>query len=132
MANTQPTKTENESESRAATLGASTKSRQKGNTQPDALRTSFETTTADTQSGSTKTWTNAALAELLSKAGLVAGALADFQAAGGLVAVKNIEVKTPSGTTFTATRLYLVAEGASLSVQKTADGLDFNLVAVEA
>jgi hypothetical protein len=61
----------------------------------------------------------------------VAGALADFQAAGGLVAVKNVEYTTPSGSVFTATRLYLVAEGASLKVQQTADGLDFSLVAAE-
>jgi hypothetical protein len=61
----------------------------------------------------------------------VAGALADFQAAGGLVAVKNIEYKSPGGSTFTATKLYLVAEGANLTVQATADGLDFNLVAVD-
>lgn len=69
--------------------------------------------------------------ELRLKAGLVAGALADFQAAGGLVAVKNVEYTSPSGSKLTATRLILVAEGASLSLQMTADGLDFNLVAEE-
>ena len=58
----------------------------------------------------------------------MAGALADFQAAGGLVAVKNIEYKTPSGT-FTATRLLLVADGANLKVRSTADGLDFQVEA---
>ncbi len=57
----------------------------------------------------------------------MAGALADFQAAGGLVAVKSIEYKTPSGRRFTATKLYLVAEGANLKVQKTVDGLDFSV-----
>lgn len=67
------------------------------------------------------------LEELAEKASIVAGALADFQAAGGLVAVKNVEIKTPSGSVFTATRLYLVVEGASLKVQKTVDGLDFTL-----
>jgi hypothetical protein len=40
-----------------------------------------------------------------------------------------MEYKTPSGRTFSATKLYLVVEGASLKVQKTADGLDFSLVA---
>jgi hypothetical protein len=131
MENTQPTKTENENESKAATLDASTKSRQKDTMPLGASKISSETMTAATPNGSTKTWTNAALAELESKAGLVAGALADFQAAGGLVAVKNIEYTTPSGSVFTATKLYLVAEGAHLKVQKTADGLDFSLVAAE-
>ncbi len=92
---------------------------------------SSQSTTADTPKGSKKTWKSAELAELLSKAGLVAGALADFQAAGGLVAVKNIEYKSASGSTFTATKLYLVAEGASLSVHRTTDGLDFSLVAAD-
>jgi len=71
------------------------------------------------------------LGELAEKASILAGALADFQAAGGLVAVKNVEYKTPSGRTFTATKLYLVAEGANLKVQKTADGLDFSLSEIE-
>lgn len=90
---------------------------------------SLPTTNAGTPSGSKKTWTNAELDELRRKAGLVAGALADFQAAGGLVAVKNIEYTSPSGSKLTATRLILVAEGASLKVSMTADGLDFDLVA---
>jgi hypothetical protein len=72
-----------------------------------------------------------ALEELAEKASILAGALADFQAAGGLVSVKDIEYKTPSGRTFTATKLYLVAEGVSLKVQKTADGLDFIISEVE-
>jgi hypothetical protein len=69
------------------------------------------------------------LDELRTKAGLVAGALADFQAAGGLVAVKNVEYTSPSGSKLTATRLYLVAEGLSLVAVSTTDGIDFNLVA---
>jgi hypothetical protein len=69
------------------------------------------------------------LDELRTKAGLVAGALADFQAAGGLVAVKNVEYTAPSGSKLTATRLYLVAEGLNLVAVNTADGIDFNLVA---
>ena len=130
MENTQPMKTENGSESKAATSDASTKSKQVAVTEKNASKSSSETMTATTLKGSTKTWTSAELAVLESKAGPVAGALADFQTAGGIVAVKNIEYKTPSGSTFTATMLYLVVEGANLKVQKTADGLDFSLVAV--
>jgi hypothetical protein len=127
MANTRPTKTKSESGSPVGTSGDSTKSRQKGNTARAGSRNSHETTNATTLRDSVKTWTSAELEELVSKASLVAGALADFQAAGGLVAVKNIEYKSPSGSTFTATKLYLVAEGVNLKVYKTADGLDFDI-----
>jgi len=127
MANTQPTKTRSASVSPVDISGASTKSKPKGNTERDVSRSSRETTNATTTRDSVKTWTSAELEELASKASLVAGALADFQAAGGLVAVKNIEYKLPSGSTVTATKLYLVAEGINLKVQKTADGLDFSL-----
>lgn len=130
MENTQPTKTGSASGSKAAISDASTKSKQVAATESAASTSSLPATTATTPNGSTKTWTSAELAELESKAGLVAGALADFQTAGGLVAVKNIEYKTASGSMFTATKLYLVVEGASLRVQKTADGLDFMLAKV--
>jgi hypothetical protein len=75
------------------------------------------------QNGSSKIWTNVELAELRSKAGLVAGALADFQAAGGLVVVKNIEYEPGRFSV----KIYLVAENLNTRVQKTADGLDFDI-----
>ena len=128
MESIQPTKTENASGSKADILDASTKSVPAADTASSESTSSSPITTADTPNGSSKTWTSAELAALESKAGLVAGALADFQAAGGLVAVKNIEYKTPSGT-FTATRLLLVADGANLKVRSTADGLDFQVEA---
>jgi hypothetical protein len=127
MANTQPTKTKRESVSPADTSDGSIKSKKKGNMEPGASKSSSKTTTATMSKGSKKTWTSAELEELAEKASILAGALADFQEAGGLVAVKNIEYKVPSGRTFTATKLYLVAENVNLSVQKTADGLDFSL-----
>lgn len=49
----------------------------------------------------------------------MAGALADFQAAGGIVVVKNV-----SADGNTAVKLYLVAEGINIVAEKTADGLD--------
>lgn len=56
----------------------------------------------------------------------MAGALADFQSAGGLVVVKNVDY----GNVY-AVKIYLVVDGASLKVNQTVDGLDFGLVAVE-
>jgi hypothetical protein len=56
----------------------------------------------------------------------VAGALADFQAAGGIVVTKQIE---HSPDVFSV-KVYLVADGLSIKVNKTSDGLDFDVVAV--
>lgn len=85
-----------------------------------------QATSATTQSGSSKTWKSAELEVLRSKAGLVAGALSDFQTAGGLVAVEIFEYEA-SGSKFSATKIYLVAENLHVSVKKTADGLDFDI-----
>ena len=93
----------------------------------DASVSSSKTTTATTLSDSQKTWTNAELSELKSKIGLVAGALADFKAAKGLVAVK--EVIFDGNRTFI--KIILVAENLNIRKIKTADGIDFDLVAVE-
>ena len=89
------------------------------------------TTTATTLRGSRKIWKNAALVELRSKAGLVAGALADFQAANGLVVVKETTYTSPSGRVCKALKLFLIVEDIDLVAVKTADGLDFDLVAGE-
>jgi hypothetical protein len=78
------------------------------------------------QNASLKTWKKQALEELRLKAGLVAGALADFQAAGGLVVVRNISYPVPSGS-LVATKIYLVADGLDVKILKTADGLDFDI-----
>jgi hypothetical protein len=80
-------------------------------------------TSATISNASKKTWTSAELAELQSKAGLVAGALADFQAAGGVVVVKNVEYEKDKFFP----KLYLVAEGLNITVAHTADGLDFDI-----
>lgn len=112
----------------AASSADLTKSVQLETTDGNGSRSLSPATSAGTPSGSKKTWTNAELDNLRLKIGLVAGALADFQAAGGLVAVKTIEYETPSGR-LTATRLYLVAEGLNLVAVSTPDGLDFQLEA---
>jgi hypothetical protein len=129
MESIQPTKAGSGPESQVDTLAASIKSSPVAVTESKESTSSLPPTNAATPSVSRKTWKSAELTELKSKASLVAGALADFQAAGGLVAVKNIEYTVPSGSTFTATRLVLVVDGISLQIQQTADGLDFNLVA---
>ena len=123
MENTQPTKTKSESVSQVDTSGDSTRSRLVAVTEPAASKTSSPATTATMSKGSKKTWTSAALVELRSKAGLVAGALADFQAAGGLVVVKNIEYEP--GKFYP--KIILVADGLNVTVEKTADGLDFGV-----
>jgi hypothetical protein len=123
MENTQPTKTKNGSGFPVDTSDDSTKSRLVAVTEPAASRTSSPATTATMSKGSKKTWTSAALVELRSKAGLVAGALADFQAAGGLVVVKNIEYEPGRFSP----KIILVADGLNVRVEKTADGLDFDI-----
>jgi hypothetical protein len=64
------------------------------------------------------------LEELCLKIGLVAGALADFQSAGGLALVKNIEYEPG----IFASKVLLVAEGLNIRAQKTEDGLDFEVL----
>lgn len=127
MENGQNIQMENESESPVDTSDDSTLSAPLGSTAEPESETSLQSvTSATTQNVSTKTWKSAELEALKSKAGLVAGALSDFQTAGGLVAVETFEYKA-SGRTFSATKIYLVAENLSVSVEKTADGLDFNI-----
>jgi hypothetical protein len=124
MENTQPTKTKRESESKVDTSGASTKSGLVAVTEPDVSKISSPATTATMLSDSKKTWTNVELVELRSKAGLVAGALRDFQDAGGLVVVKNVEYEP--GKFYP--KIILVADGLNVKVEKTADGLDFEVL----
>ena len=124
MENLQATKTVSGPGSKADTSDASTGSRLVAVTEKDGSTSSSAGTTATMQSASRKTWTSAELAVLRSKAGLVAGALADYQAAGGLVAVRNIEYEPGRF----AVKVYLVAESLNIRAQKTPDGLDFELL----
>src|SRR3990172_6315688 len=125
MENTQPMKTKNELELQAGIWDAWKKSGIVEDTESGAFMNSSAATPATTLNASTKTWTSAALAELKLKAGLVAGALAEFQAAGGIVAEKNIEHESGKFSV----KLYLVAEGLNIKVEKTPDGLDFLVAA---
>jgi hypothetical protein len=126
MENTQPMKTENGPGSPADTSAASTKSGLVAATGNAGSGNSPAATTATMPSDSPKTWKKRDLEELQLKAGLVAGALADFQTAGGLVVVKNVTYPAPSGS-LVATKIYLVADGLDVKILKTADGLDFDI-----
>ena len=127
MANMPSTKIKSGSESQADISDDLTMSGQVEVSDKSGSVNSSPATSADTPKGSPRTWTSAALEELRLRAGLVAGAFSDFQAAGGLVAVKNVETSLPSGSNLVAVKVYLVAEGLSVKVMHTADGLDFDI-----
>lgn len=129
MESGQPTRMGNESESKADISDALTLSPNSENTQGGASKNSRIRTTATTPNASKKTWKNADLAELRSKVGLVAGALADFQGAKGIVVTQETTYTAPSGRVCKAVKLYLIVQDADLVAEKTADGLDFNLAA---
>ena len=131
MVNGQPTKTGNAPELKAVTSDALAKSSNLGAMPLGASTSSQAPITATALKGSKKTWKSAELVELLSKAGLVAGALADFQAAKGMIVREEIAYTAPSGIVCRAIKLILLVEDVDLVAVKTADGLDFNLVAPE-
>jgi hypothetical protein len=127
MESTQPMKTESGPGSPVDTSAASTRSGLVAATASAGSGNLPAGTTATMQNASPRTWKKQDLEELRLKAGLVAGALADFQAAGGLVVVKNISYPSPSGSPLVATKIYLVADGLDVKILKTADGLDFDI-----
>lgn len=129
MANGQRTKTGNVSAKKADTLETLGKSADLESMPLGASESSSTITTATTRKGSQKTWKIAELQELKSKIGLVAGALADFQAAGGLVVTKKQTYTVPSGSTYTAIKLFLIVQDANIVAVQTEDGLEFDLVA---
>ena len=116
-------------ESASSTLDGSTKPPSKDSMPLGASKSLSSGITATTQNDSQKTLTSAKLEELRSRIGLVAGALADWQTAGGLVAIKNMTGTLASGRTVKACRVVLAVDGYQLSVKMTPDGLDFDLVA---
>ena len=116
-------------ESASSTLGDSTKPPSRDSMPLGESKSLSSGITATTQSDLQKTLTSAKLEELRSRIGLVAGALADWQTAGGLVAIKNMTGTLASGRTVRACRVVLAVDGYQLSVKMTPDGLDFDLVA---
>jgi len=123
-------KTGSASASKADISDGSTSLKPKANTGKRVSKTSSTSgMTATTQNASPKTLTSAELQRLRSKIGLVVGSLADWQTAGGLVAVMDEVVNLPSGRVIHAVRIYLVADGAQLSRSKSVDGVEIDLVA---
>ena len=129
MENTQPMKTESGAGSKAATLDGSTKFGLVAATAKEESTNSQPSTTATMPNDSKRTWTSAELAELGSKAGLVAGALRDFQDAKGIVVATNSPYTLASGRRLVAVKLLLIVEDYNLVAEQTADGLDLHLVA---
>lgn len=129
MGNGQPIKAESASANLAGILGDSTKLSASENMPLGASESSSKTTTATMPPVLQKTSKSAKLRGLQSKIGLVAGALADFQSAGGLVVKKKLEYTTPSGSKFSAIKLLLIVENANLVAVQTEDGLEFEVVA---
>lgn len=130
MANGQRGKTGKESASTAAISGDSTKPA--GNMPPGAFVNSSKTTTATILPASRRTWTSAELEVLQSKIGLVAGALADFRTAGGIVVFKEVHYPLTNGKVWKALKINLLIENVDLIKYKAEDGItEFRLVAVE-
>jgi len=128
MGNGQPTKTGNESESKVVTSGDLTESRLVAVTGKPELKTSSITdTTATMQKDSQKTLQNVKLQELRSKAGLVAGAMQDFQEAGGTVVRQEMTYNLPSGS-YKAIKFIIAVKENDLVAVQTNDGIEFDLV----
>jgi hypothetical protein len=128
MENTQSMKTKTGSESKVDTSDDSIKSRLVADSESKESTSSSPSTNASTPKGSIKTWKSAELAELKLRAGLVAGALSDFQGAKGVVTTKEVTYTAPSGRTCKAIKVILIVPDADLVAEDTPDGLDFNLV----
>lgn len=131
MANGQRTKTEKESESKVDTSDDLTKSRLVAVTaKPESETSSITDTTATMQNASLVTSKNAKLQALRSKAGLVAGALQDFQEAGATVVRQEMTYNLPSGT-YKALKFIIAVKEIDLVAVQTPDGIELDLVESE-
>ncbi len=130
MANGQPIKTGSASESQVDTSADLIKSRLVAVTEkPESENLSTQGITATTPNALRKTLPTAESQALRSKLSLVAGALADFQLAGGTILRKEMTYTLPSGRVGRAIKLILAVKEADLVAVKTDDGIEFNLVA---
>jgi hypothetical protein len=129
MESGQPMKKNEEQGSKADTSGVSPKLSNSESMPLGGSQSSPSRTTATTLTDSSKTYKSAELQALRLKIGLVAGALADFQSAGGLTVMDVITYKKASGSENKAIKLLLLVRDADLVAVKTADGIDFDLVA---
>lgn len=128
MENGQHMKTGNESVSKADTSEDSTKLQALESMPLGESKNTHTTTPANIQNGSQKILKSAELTELQSRIGLVAAALSDFQEAKGRVIAREIPYTMPNGSTFTALKIFVFIEGASLVAEKTSDGTEFKVL----
>jgi len=129
MGNGQLIKTGNESGSKADTSAGLRVSRLVAVTpKPESESLSIPTTAAS-PNGSPKTSPTLDLEELRSALSLVAGALADFQSAGGTIVRQEMTYTLPSGS-HKAMKIILAVKGVDLVAVNTPDGIVFDLVAV--
>ena len=112
----------------AATLAGSTKSKPKASMPLDGSKNTKRNTSATMSNVSPKTLKKMDLEALGLKIGLVAGAIADFQQAGGLVVMTQEEYLTSSGGNNKAIKLLLLVRDVDLVAERTTDGVDFRLV----
>lgn len=130
MGNGQRMKTENVSESKADISEDLIKSRLVAVTEkPESENSSTQDTTATTPKDLRKTLPSAVSQELRSKLSLVAGALSDFQSAGGTILRKEMTYTMTSGRVGKAIKLVLAVKNADLVAVKTADGIVFDVLA---
>lgn len=130
MGNGQPTKTESALEKKADTSADSHESRLVAVTQKPESESLSTPTTVVSPNALPKTSQTQDLAELRSALSLVAGALADFQSAGGTIKRLNMEYTLPSGSRHKAMKIILAVKGIDLVAVNTPDGIIFDLVAV--
>lgn len=132
MASMPRLKTASVSGSKAATSDGSMSSRSKDSMPLGAsANLSSAPTTATTPKGSPRTRKSADLAELQSKIGLVAGALSDWQTAGGLVVLRPKAGRLASGREVYFLQILVAVDGYKIVKRQTVDGVDLDLVAVD-
>jgi len=132
MENGQPISTGNANGSKVGTSDGSISSQPLESTAGAESKNSSPTTqaTATTRKGSKKTSKNVDLAELKSKAGLVAGVISDWQTAKGGILRVELPYTMPSGRTYKALKLILYLPGHNIVAVDTPDGITFDIVAV--
>lgn len=127
MGNGLNTGMENALEPPEDTSGASGKSQAPNTAKRGSKNLSTSTTTAAIQKDSPPTSPKTELTVLKSKIGLVAGALADFQSAGGTVVRQEFTYNLPSGS-YKAFKFLVAVKEFDLVAVQTDDGIDLTVV----
>ena len=133
MVNGQPIQTEDESGNREAISDDLTVLPPSESTESEGSQNSSPPTaeTATTLNDSRWTLNSVELEVLKSKAGLVAGALADFVTARGWVVRDEVPYTPPNMRTCRALKIILIVPEYDVVAVETPDGLTFDVVAVD-